>query len=85
MYSSDQTRDWVQQGCRSAGIGCLDCKQPVIEAVLGELKPIQARIRELEQQPELVRSVVNDGCEAARDVAPETIEEVRHAMSLISR
>jgi tryptophanyl-tRNA synthetase len=85
VYSDEPTREWVQQGCRSAGIGCLDCKQPVIDAVLGELKPIQERIRELTEQPELVRSVVNDGCEAARDVARETMEEVRHAMSLIAR
>jgi tryptophanyl-tRNA synthetase len=85
VYSDDSTREWVQQGCRSAGIGCLDCKQPVIDAVLGELKPIQERIRELTEQPDLVRSVVNDGCEAARDVARDTMDEVRHAMSLIAR
>lgn len=85
VYSDDGTREWVQQGCRSAGIGCLDCKRPVIDAVLGELRPIQERIRELEDQPDLVRTVINDGCEAARSVARETMEEVRHAMSLIAR
>jgi tryptophanyl-tRNA synthetase len=85
VYSHDQTHQWVQEGCRSAGIGCVECKQPVIDAVLAELKPIQARARELEQEPELVRSIMNDGCEAARDFARETMEEVRHAMSLILR
>ena len=85
VYSSAETRDWVQAGCRSAGIGCIECKQPVIEAVLGELKPIQERAVALEQEPELVRNVINDGCEAARDVARETMGEVRHAMSLIYR
>jgi tryptophanyl-tRNA synthetase len=85
VYSDDQTRQWVQEGCRSAGIGCIECKQPVIDGVLAELKPIQARARELEEEPELVRSIMNDGCEAARDFARETMEEVRHAMSLILR
>jgi tryptophanyl-tRNA synthetase len=83
IYSDDQTRDWVQQGCRSAGIGCLDCKQPIIDAVLAELAPIQERAREYEAQPELLRNVINDGCEAAREVARETMEEVRRAMSLV--
>ena len=82
VYSSDEVKDWVQQGCRSAGIGCLECKQPVIDAVRAELAPIQARARELEAQPEVVWSAINEGCERARDVARETMEEVRLAMSL---
>ena len=65
------------------GIGCLDCKQPIIDGVLAELLPIQARAVEYAAQPELVRSVLNDGCERAREVARETMEEVRHAMSLV--
>lgn len=83
VYSNEQVRDWVQQGCRSAGIGCLECKQPIVDGVLAELMPIQARALEYEAQPELVRSVLNEGCEKARDVARETLEEVRHAMSLV--
>ncbi len=82
VYSDDDVKDWVQQGCRSAGIGCLECKQPVIDAVRAELAPIQARARELEGQPEVVRSAINEGCERARDVARETMDEVRLAMSL---
>jgi tryptophanyl-tRNA synthetase len=85
VYSDEQIQGWVQEGCRSAGIGCIECKQPVIEAVLGELRPIQQKARELEAQPELVRNVINEGCEAARDKARETMEEVRHAMSLVLR
>jgi len=84
VYSDDQVRDWVQQGCRSAGIGCLDCKQPIVDAVLAELTPIQERAREYQAQPELLRNVLNDGCEAAREVARETMDEVRRAMSLVS-
>jgi tryptophanyl-tRNA synthetase len=82
VYSGDDIKDWVQQGCRSAGIGCLECKQPVIDAVRAELAPIQTRARELEAQPEVVRSAINEGCERARDVARVTMEEVRLAMSL---
>ncbi len=82
VYSDDSTKEWVQEGCRSAGIGCVDCKQPVINAVLQELKPIQERAREFEEQPELVRSIIAEGCEEARDQAQETMEEVRQAMSL---
>jgi len=85
VYSDDAVKLWVGEGCRSAGIGCVECKQPVIDAVLDELRPIQERVRELEQQPDMVRNLINDGCEAARDVARETMEEVRHAMSLVFR
>lgn len=82
VYSSEDTQQWVQQGCRSASIGCIDCKQPVIEGVLTELKPIQERASEFEANPELVRKVVEEGCEAARSVATETLDEVRNAMGL---
>ena len=82
VYSDEAVKDWVQQGCRSAGIGCIECKQPVIDAVLAELKPIQERGREYAAQPDLVHNIVNEGCERAREVARETMEEVRHAMSL---
>lgn len=83
VYSDEEVKSWVQESCRTAGIGCLDCKQPVIDAVLHELRPIRERACELEQQPDVVRNLINDGCEAARDVARETMEEVRHAMSLV--
>lgn len=82
VYSDESVKEWVQEGCRSAGIGCIDCKQPVINAVLDELRPIQERAREFEEQPDLVRSIIAEGCEAARDQAQETMEEVRQAMGL---
>lgn len=83
VYSNEAVHEWVQQGCKSAGIGCLECKQPVIDAVLAELQPMQARALEYEAQPDLVRNVLKEGCEKARDVAHETLDEVRHAMSLM--
>lgn len=85
IYSSEEVKGWVQQGCRSAGIGCLDCKQPVVEAVLAELAPIQERAREYRERLETVRGIVAEGCEEARAVARETLDEVRHAMGLAYR
>ena len=85
VYSDEPTRDWVREGCTTAGIGCLDCKAPLIEAVLAELAPIQSRARELEEDPAQVRQIVAEGCERARAVARETLDEVRQAMGLAYR
>jgi tryptophanyl-tRNA synthetase len=82
VYSDDQTRDWVQQGCKSAGIGCIECKQPVIEAVLKEQEPMRERARMYEEDPTLVRSIIADGNEKARKLAQETMRDVREAMGL---
>ncbi len=82
VYSDDATRQWVQQGCRSAGIGCLECKQPVVDAVLAELEPMHQRARELDANPDLVHGVIEEGCAAARGMAVDTMEEVRGAMGL---
>ena len=82
VYSDDATREWVQQGCRSAGIGCVECKKPMIDKVVEELTPIHERAREFENDPEMVRGIMRDGSEAARDVARETLAEVRSAMHL---
>lgn len=85
VYSDEDTRNWVQEGCRSAGIGCLDCKQPVVEAVLKELAPIRERAQTYVEDPKLVRNIIAEGNEAARDVARDTLEEVREAMGLSYR
>ncbi|HET7670679.1 MAG TPA: tryptophan--tRNA ligase, partial [Burkholderiales bacterium] len=82
VYSDDRTRDWVLQGCRTAGIGCLECKQPVIDAVNAELKPIRERAAQYEEDPTLVRNIIQDGCEKASDLANDTMREVREAMGL---
>jgi tryptophanyl-tRNA synthetase len=82
VYSDDDTRNWVQEGCKSAGIGCIDCKGPVIEAVSAELMGIHERAKEYEEDPAAVRSIVNEGCESAREIARETMDEVRKAMGL---
>lgn len=82
VYSDEDVQKWVVEGCTTAGIGCLECKQPIIDSVLAELAPIQARARDLEQDIGQVKAIINEGCEAARDVAKETLEEVRQAMGL---
>ena len=82
VYSDEARRQWVREGCVSAGIGCLDCKQPIIDSVLSELAPIRARAREFEEDQQLVRNILQDGGEAARDVADETMDEVKAAIGL---
>jgi tryptophanyl-tRNA synthetase len=82
IYSDESTQAWVQAGCRSAGIGCLDCKKPVIEAILGQLATIRERAREYEENPDLVRGIVGEGCERAREAARATMAEVREAIGL---
>ena len=82
VYSDDDTRKWVQQGCRSAGIGCLECKQPLIQSVLAEQTPMRERAQRYLDDPTLVKSIIADGCEKARTLAAETMREVREAMGL---
>ena len=82
VYSDDATRKWVQAGCKSAGIGCLDCKQPVIEAVLKEQEGFRERAQPYLDDPSLVRNIMADGCERARRQAEETMRDVREAMGL---
>jgi tryptophanyl-tRNA synthetase len=82
LYSDDATRAWVQTGCTSAGIGCLDCKQPVIDEINREQEPIRERAQRYLDDPQLVRNIVADGCERARKLAGETMRDVREAMGL---
>jgi tryptophanyl-tRNA synthetase len=83
VYSTEETRAWAAQGCRTAGIGCLDCKQPVIDAMLREQQPWRDRAQPYLDDPSLLRSIVADGCDRARATAQETMREVRDAMGLV--
>jgi tryptophanyl-tRNA synthetase len=83
VYSDEKTRDWVMWGCRNAGIGCLECKQPVLDAILAEVEPIRERAQKLAADPATVRDIVADGCRQAREVAQETLQEVRRAVGLV--
>ncbi|OGA30345.1 MAG: tryptophan--tRNA ligase [Betaproteobacteria bacterium RIFCSPLOWO2_02_FULL_65_24] len=82
VYSNENVRKWANEGCRSAGIGCLECKQPVIDAVLAEIVPMRERAQKYVDDPTLVRNIVSDGCEKARELAQETMREAREAMGL---
>ena len=82
VYSNEDTKHWVQQGCRSAGIGCIECKQPVIDAVLAEQTPMRERAQLYLDDPTLVRNIISDGCEKARKLAAETMRDVRESMGL---
>ncbi|MBI1943676.1 MAG: tryptophan--tRNA ligase [Betaproteobacteria bacterium] len=82
VYSDAERRQWVRQGCTTAGIGCLECKQPVIESVLGELAPMRERAQAYLDDPTLVKNILADGCDKARKLAEETMREVREAMGL---
>ena len=82
VYSDESTRDWVNEGCRSASIGCVDCKQPLIESLLKEQAEIAERAQPYIEDPTLVRNIIADGCEKARETADETMEQVRSTMNL---
>ena len=82
VYSDETVRQWVQQGCRGAGIGCLECKQPVIDSILKELEPIRERAQLYLDDPALVRNIIADGCDKAHKLAEETMRDVRASMGL---
>ena len=85
LYSDDSTKRWVVEGCKRAGIGCLECKKPLIDAIRSEQSGMRERARRYEEQPELVKAIINEGVEHARDVARDTLEEVRAVMGLTHR
>ena len=82
VYSDDETRDWVRAGCTSAGIGCLECKQPVVDAVLKEQQGFLERAQPYLDDPSLLRNIIADGCDRARKLAQETMRDVREVMGL---
>jgi len=82
VYSDKSTMDWVSDGCVKAKMGCIDCKQPIIDAINNELAPMQERIAKYQSEPDLIRQIIFDGSERARNVARETMSEVREAMGI---
>lgn len=82
VYSDEARKDWVRQGCTSAGIGCLECKQPIVDAVQAELAPMRERAQMYLDDPTLIRNIVADGCDRARRLATETMRDVREALGL---
>jgi tryptophanyl-tRNA synthetase len=84
LYTDDATREWAAAGCRSASIGCLDCKAPLIERVVEEVKGMRKRAQEFQENPELIPNLLHQGGEKAREAARETLDDVRRAMHLRS-
>ncbi|MFT7527148.1 MAG: tryptophanyl-tRNA synthetase [Arenicella sp.] len=82
VYSTEETKVWLENGCRTASIGCVDCKQPLIDALLKEQLEIKERAQPYIEDPTLVRNIIADGCERARETADETMEQVRSSMNL---
>ena len=82
VYSDTNQRDWVTQGCKTAGIGCLECKQPIIDAILREQQPMLERAEPFIANPKIVREIVDAGTDKARVTARETMRDVRDAMGL---
>jgi tryptophanyl-tRNA synthetase len=82
VYSDETLRQWVQKGCTTAGIGCLECKQPVIQNMQAELAPMRERAQTYLDDPTLVKNILADGCDKARKLAGETMREVREAIGL---
>jgi tryptophanyl-tRNA synthetase len=84
LYSSAEEVAHVAHGCRTAGIGCVDCKNILIKNVLARLEPYQQRRHELEQDLDQVRAIIHDGNSRAREVARQTMVEVREAIGLVA-
>jgi tryptophanyl-tRNA synthetase len=84
IYSDEDRLKWVSEGCTSAGIGCVDCKKPLIEAITTEQAERRERAQQFEEDPGLVHAILLEGSERARDEARETIEDVRSAIGLTS-
>ena len=82
LYSDDATRAWVRAGCTRASIGCLDCKQPVVDAIVREQQPWHERAETYLANPKQVHWIVEVGTERARAVAKRTMRDVREAMGL---
>jgi tryptophanyl-tRNA synthetase len=85
IYSDQETRGWVSEGCTTAGIGCIDCKKPLIDAINAEQEAMRERAQPFEDDRDLVHSILVEGSEKARDVARETLDDVRAAIGLAHR
>ena len=83
IYTEDTVREQLAAGCRSAGIGCLDCKRPLIDAVIEEQVVLHERARPYEEDPGQVRAIIDEGCARAEAVAAETLREVRDVVGTV--
>ena len=82
IYTAPEVHEWVQKGCTTAGIGCLECKKPVIDAVIQEQEIFFSRAEPYLSDPTLVKNIIASGCDKAREIAQETMQDVRDVMGL---
>jgi tryptophanyl-tRNA synthetase len=82
IFSSKETMAKVYEGCRSAGIGCIECKSWAADALVKILNPMQERRKKYEDNPRLAWDILEAGSARARDVAGATMEDVRQSMGL---
>ena len=82
LYSSADDINWCEEGCRSADIGCVDCKKKLVDNMNIFWEPIRDKRRDLGKKPDKVWDVLNDGCKKAESVASMTMEKVRKAMKI---
>jgi len=85
VYSDEACRNWAADGCRTAAIGCIDCKKPLIDSVREEQAPIREAAESYRANPDFVESVLREGSERAREEAKDTLEDVRSAIGLVNR
>ncbi len=82
FFSSDEDKAWIQEGCTTAGIGCVDCKMRLGDNIINTLTPIRKRKSELLADPDTVRDILNEGGDKARATAVKTMEQVRKKLGL---
>lgn len=82
IFTPEADRQWAAAGCRTAGIGCLDCKDKLLEHLEPALAPIRERRRALAEKPQHLVEILRDGSQRARRVAQETMEDVRRVVSI---
>lgn len=82
LYTPADTREQLHRGCTTAAIGCLDCKQPLIDGVVAQVEAFRERAQPYLDRPATLREMVDAGCDKARATARETMREVRQAMGL---
>lgn len=85
VYSNQEVLDWCTTGCRTAGIGCIDCKQPLIDSINVEQELIRGRAQQFEEDADLVHAVIQEGSEKARVIARETMDDVKEAVGISHR
>ena len=85
VYSNQEVLDWCTAGCRTAGIGCIDCKQPLIDSINVEQELIRSRAQQFEEDADLVHAVIQEGSEKARVIARETMDDVKDAVGISQR